>query len=238
MVGRDVSLTVAKGVADPGSVGLRLEGLVVADDRGQPAVDGVDLTIHDGEIVALAGVQGNGQEELVEAVMGLRAPSAGSISLRGRPLDGCTPRQVLDRGVGFVPEDRQHDGLVGPMTVAENLVLDRTRSTDFAVGPALRLGEVRRNADQLVQEFDIRPPQRRHAGRLPVRREPAEGGAGPRDVAPARAADRLAAHSRRRRRRPGVHPQPHRRRARPGHTRARRVDRARGDPRPWPTGSS
>ena len=158
MVGRDVQLTVSKGVAAPGEVGLRIEGLTVSDDRGHTVVDGVDLAIRDGEIVALAGVQGNGQEELVEAVMGLRSPTAGSISLRGRSLDGCTPRQVLERGVGFVPEDRQHDGLVSSMTVTENLVLDMTRSPDYAVGPALRLGSLRRNADDRIEEFDIRPP--------------------------------------------------------------------------------
>ncbi len=158
MVGRDVQLTVAKGVAEPGEVGLEVTGLTVADDRGQTAVDGVDLTIHAGEIVALAGVQGNGQEELVEAVMGLRPAVAGSITLHGSELVGSTPRQVLEQGVGFVPEDRQHDGLVGAMTVAENLVLDMTRDAQFARGPALRLPALRRNAEQRVQEFDIRPP--------------------------------------------------------------------------------
>ena len=158
MVGRAVNLTVAKTPSKPGAVGLQLSGLSVADDRGHVTVDGIDLTVHAGEIVALAGVQGNGQEELVEAMLGLRTPASGSIKLHGQELVGRTPHEVLNAGVGFVPEDRQHDGLVGSLTVAENLVLDRFDSDEFSNGPMLRLGAIRSNARDRIAEFDIRPP--------------------------------------------------------------------------------
>ena len=157
MVGRDVQLVVDKQPARPGPVILEISGLTVADDRGQTTVNGIDLKVRAGEIVALAGVQGNGQEELVEALLGLRVPSAGSITLDGAELVGRTPHQILNSGVGFVPEDRQRDGLVGSLTVAENLVLDRSDSDDFSQGPMLRLSAIRRNATARVAEFDIRP---------------------------------------------------------------------------------
>jgi simple sugar transport system ATP-binding protein len=157
MVGRDVQLTVTKPQAEPGEVALRIAGLSVRDDRGRVSVDGVDLEVRAGEIVALAGVQGNGQEELVEAVLGLRTPTAGSILLGGAELVGRTPHEVLAAGVGFVPEDRQHDGLVGSFTIAENLVLDLTDSAQYARGARLKLRAVRANAEARIAEYDIRP---------------------------------------------------------------------------------
>ena len=158
MVGRDVSLTVAKDPAEPGSVSLEVHGLRVADDRGQVTVDGVDFSVASGEIVALAGVQGNGQEELVESLVGLRIPEAGSIKINGRDIAGLPISDILDHGVGFVPEDRQHDGIVGGFTVAENLVLDLFRTDAFSRGLSLRLDQINANADARVAEFDIRTP--------------------------------------------------------------------------------
>ena len=156
MVGRDVQLVVDKPPARPGDTALQLKNLSVVDDRGQVTVDGIDLEVRTGEIVALAGVQGNGQEELVEAMLGLRVPAAGSITLYGTELVGQTPRQILNTGVGFVPEDRQRDGLIGTLTVAENLILDRFDSDEFSSGPRLLLKAVGRNATDRVGEFDIR----------------------------------------------------------------------------------
>jgi ABC-type uncharacterized transport system ATPase subunit len=121
-------------------------------------VDDLSLDVHAGEIVGLAGVQGNGQEELVEALLGVRVPESGSVTLNGTELVGRAPRRVLADGLGYVPEDRQHDGLIGPFTVAENLVLDMYDREPFGSGLALRLGEIRRNAQQRVDEFDIRTP--------------------------------------------------------------------------------
>jgi ABC-type uncharacterized transport system ATPase subunit len=124
MVGRDVSLEVTKTPAEPGAEVLAIKGLVVDDDRGVRAVDGVDLTVRAGEVLGIAGVQGNGQTELAEALVGLRALRTGSIELDGRDLAGLTTKQILGRGVGYIPEDRSLDGVVKDFTVAENLVLD------------------------------------------------------------------------------------------------------------------
>jgi simple sugar transport system ATP-binding protein len=158
MVGRDVQLVVDKPPAKPGEVSLRIAGLTVKDDRGSVTVDDLSLDVHAGEIVGLAGVQGNGQEELVESLLGVRQPESGSITLNGANLVGRTPKAVLADGLGYVPEDRQHDGLVGPFTVAENLVLDMYDRSPFGSGVGLRLAEIRRNARARVAEFDIRTP--------------------------------------------------------------------------------
>ena len=159
MVGRDVKLVVDKAPSQPGDVVLRLQGLEVDDDRGQRSVAGVDLEVRSAEILAIAGVQGNGQEELVEALLGLRPVAGGHISLFGKDLAGSTPNDVLESGVGFVPEDREHDGLISSFSVAENLVLDRIDDEEFSQGPRLRLGAIRANAEKRVGEFDIRPPE-------------------------------------------------------------------------------
>ncbi len=158
MVGREVSLTVAKEPASPGKAALEIDDLVVRDDRGSVSVDGASLDVHRGEIVALAGVQGNGQEELVEALLGLRAVESGTIALYGESLAGRTPHHILRDGVGYVPEDRQHDGLIGQLSVAENLVLDLYDRDEFSRGFALRLDEIRRNAARRIEEFDVRTP--------------------------------------------------------------------------------
>ncbi len=158
MVGRDVSLTVAKSAAEPGPVALEVRGLTVADDRGQTTVSDVSFSVAGGEIVALAGVQGNGQEELVESLLGLRVPAAGSILIDGSDIAGCPISDTLARGVGFVPEDRQHDGIVGGFSVAENLVLDLYDRPEFSRGLSLRLDRIADNARTRVAEFDIRTP--------------------------------------------------------------------------------
>ncbi|MEH3078452.1 MAG: ABC transporter ATP-binding protein [Quadrisphaera sp.] len=156
MVGRSVSLGVAKAPATPGEVTVKVRDLVVRDHAGARAVDGVDLDIARGEVLAVAGVQGNGQTELTEAIVGLQDDVAGSITLGGTELVGLNTRQVLDAGVGFVPEDRTHDGLVGSFSIEENLVLDRHRGAPFAKGPALDRGALRSNAEQLIGAFDVR----------------------------------------------------------------------------------
>ncbi len=158
MVGRDVSLTVDRTPAEPGPVALEVRGLTVADDRGQITVDDISFSVAGGEIVALAGVQGNGQEELVESLVGLRLPTTGSIRIEGTDIAGHSVDDVLEQGVGFVPEDRQHDGIVGGFTVAENLVLDLFHRDEFSRGLSLRLDKINANADARVAEFDIRTP--------------------------------------------------------------------------------
>jgi len=129
---------------------------VVRDDRGLIAVNGVTLDVRAGEIMALAGVQGNGQTELVEAIAGMRRVESGSISLNGRDITNASPRAVLDAGLGHIPEDRQRDGLVMSMSVADNLVLNTPRRAPYARRGSRNLAAVNANAERLVKDFDIR----------------------------------------------------------------------------------
>ncbi len=156
MVGRPVQLTVDKAAAEPGEVVLDVAGLTVLDDKAQVVVDDVSLQVRSGEIYALAGVQGNGQTELTEALVGLTLPTTGSIALQGNDITDHSVDDILDLGVGYVPEDRLHDGLVGGFSIAENLVLDTYDSPPYAKGIALDLDAVGRNAEQRVSEFDVR----------------------------------------------------------------------------------
>ncbi|MEV0795889.1 ABC transporter ATP-binding protein [Kribbella sp. NPDC050459] len=156
MVGRAVDLVVDKEPAAPKDAVLRVEGLTVIDERGFTAVDDVDLEVRAGEILAVAGVQGNGQTELAEALLGLTPIAAGKISLDGQDLTGRSTRHRLDAGIGYVPEDRWHDGFVDSFSVAENLVLDLFRKPPFGNGLALRTDEIEKNAQARVEEFDIR----------------------------------------------------------------------------------
>ncbi len=156
MVGRDVDLTVTKEPTTPGDTVLNLRDVVVRDDRGLAAVNGVSLDVRAGEILALAGVQGNGQTELVEAIAGMRPVESGTITLNGRDITNCTPREILDAGLGHIPEDRQRDGLVMSLSVADNLVLNTPRRTPFARHGTRNLAAVQANAERLIGDFDIR----------------------------------------------------------------------------------
>ena len=156
MVGRAVSLTVDKADAAPGDDALVVSELTVTDHVGQVLVDNVSFTLKRGEILCVAGVQGNGQTELTEAIMGLQHRVLGSIVLDGTELVGQSTRGVLDSGVGFVPEDRTEDGLVGEFTIAENLMLDRYTSEPFVKAGTLQLDALARFAAEKVTEFDVR----------------------------------------------------------------------------------
>lgn len=156
MVGRSVSLTVDKAPAEPGDVAFAVDDLSVVDDRGAAVVDHVSFDVRGGEILAVGGVQGNGQTELVEAILGVQEHVTGSIRLDGKELLGRGVGDVLGAGVGFVPEDRTVDGIVSSFSVAENLVLDLYRRSPFARGLSLRGSELATNARQRVEEFDIR----------------------------------------------------------------------------------
>ncbi|MGH8828469.1 MAG: ABC transporter ATP-binding protein [Jiangellaceae bacterium] len=156
MVGRAVSLTIDKAPATPGDAVFSVDRLAVVDERGQTVVDNISFDVHAGEILVIAGVQGNGQTELTEAIVGLHPGVLGSIRLDGEELVGRNVRQVLDAGVGFVPEDRALDGIIGSFSVAENLVLDRYVAKPFASGFSLKGSVVRENAAQRVEEFDVR----------------------------------------------------------------------------------
>ncbi len=161
MVGRAVSLAVSKAAATPSDEPmLEIEGLTVIDDRGVTVVNDVALDVRGGEIMGIAGVQGNGQTELVKALLGLVKPAAGSIRIAGREISKRGPADSLRHGIGYIPEDRQHDGFVGPFTVAENLVLDHYHEDDYSSGIVLDLAKIARNAERQIVEFDIRTQSR------------------------------------------------------------------------------
>jgi len=167
MVGRAVDLTVDKAPAKPGAAALVVENLSVIDPRGQLVVNDVSFEVHAGEILAIAGVQGNGQTELTEAIMGLQPKVTGSITLDGHELRRASVRKVLDAGVGFVPEDRSEDGLIAEFTIAENLMLDRSESAPFVRAGTLQLDALATFAEEKIAEFDIRAQGiGTHAGRL------------------------------------------------------------------------
>jgi simple sugar transport system ATP-binding protein len=157
MVGRDVLLRVDKEPAAPGDVAFEVKDLHVLDDRGLEKVRGVSFSARSGEILAIAGVDGNGQTELVEAITGLRPIESGTVTVGGRELDGrLTPRLMIDAGVGHVPEDRHRRGLVLEFNLAENLALhDYDKPPDSKFGWLYPARLVQR-AVRLIKEFDIR----------------------------------------------------------------------------------
>ncbi|HYO44351.1 MAG TPA: ABC transporter ATP-binding protein [Candidatus Limnocylindrales bacterium] len=158
MVGRDVELKVVKGPADPKDVVLSIKDLHVRDDRGHMAVKNVNLEVRAGEIVALAGVQGNGQTELVEAIVGLRPVDSGEILIEGLNINKSTPREVSDMGVAHVPEDRMRDGLIGAMTVAENFILDTYHREPYSKRGWLNAKAIDERAETAVKDYDVRTP--------------------------------------------------------------------------------
>ncbi len=156
MVGRAVELTVHKDAPQLRPGGLVVEGLRVLNSDGQLVVNDVSFAVQPGEVLAIAGVQGNGQTELTEAIIGLQSKVSGSISLDGIELVGRSVKQVIDAGVGFVPEDRTSDGLVGEFSVAENLILNRSEGAPFFRAATLQRGVLREFAEEKITEFDIR----------------------------------------------------------------------------------
>jgi ABC-type uncharacterized transport system ATPase subunit len=156
MVGRSVKFAPDKPPADLGKAALEIRDLVVADGLGNVAVDGVSLEVSAGEILGIAGVQGNGQTELAEALMGLRPVVSGGFSVGGRALTGRRPRDVLHAGVGYIPEDRQKEGLVSQFNIVENLALDVYDRPPYSRGIALDLDVIEKSASEQVRKFDVR----------------------------------------------------------------------------------
>ncbi len=163
MVGRSVQLRVSKTAAQPGRIVLDVKDLVVpaghADLPGEehaPAVNGLTFRVRAGEILGIAGVQGNGQTELCEALMGLLPVTSGSVHLNERDITGITPQARLRGGIGYIPEDRQQDGLVSSFPVSENIILDTYDRKPYASGLALNLTAIRETAEERVKEYDIR----------------------------------------------------------------------------------
>jgi ABC-type uncharacterized transport system ATPase subunit len=158
MVGREVVLEAEKTPAQPGKVVLDVQDLYVLDDRGARAVDDVSFQVRAGEVLGIAGVQGNGQTELVEALTGLRPISAGQVTILGRDTSHASPRAIIEAGTAHVPEDRQRDGLVLSFSVQDNLVMNTYYVPPFAKGVILQQDQIREAAQRQVELFDIRTP--------------------------------------------------------------------------------
>lgn len=158
MVGRKVNLVVQKAPAKTGDTILNVKDLMVKDHRGIPAVNGLSLEIKAGEIVGMAGVDGNGQSEFLEALTGLRKPESGIIELRGKNIFGKTPREISDSGIGHIPEDRHKRGLVLNYSLFENSVLGLHHKKPFSNGIVMNYDEIRKHCKQLIEEFDVRTP--------------------------------------------------------------------------------
>jgi ABC-type uncharacterized transport system ATPase subunit len=158
MVGRPVDLVVHKEPAAPKDVVLSVRDLVVLDDQNRRAVRGVSFDVRAGEIVGVAGVQGNGQTELVETITGLRPSIGGTVRLGGEDITLASPREIHKRDVAHVPEDRQRSGLVLPFTVTENIVLDSYYDEPISHGVRMDWDAARDRATRLVEEYDVRTP--------------------------------------------------------------------------------
>jgi simple sugar transport system ATP-binding protein len=158
MVGRAVNLEVEKAVAKPGEVVLNVSDLVVTDKKNQVIVDGVSLDVRAGEILGVAGVQGNGQTELVEVLTGLLNPISGKVEMLGEDITRTTPRKITELGSAHVPEDRQRVGLVLPFSVEDNLILCTYFKPPFSKGVQLQKQIIHQNAVDLIKQFDIRTP--------------------------------------------------------------------------------
>lgn len=158
MVGRKVILQVDKSEAHPGKPVLEVKDLVVEDERGQVAVEKVSFDVRAGEILGIAGVQGNGQRELVEALTGLRPIIGGKVYVDGHETTGDVPRTITELGVAHIPEDREKHGLVMGYSVADNLVLNRYYQAPYAHGPRLDHERIAAEGKALVEKFDVRTP--------------------------------------------------------------------------------
>jgi len=158
MVGRPVQLIVDKKAHAPGEVVLEVKDLSIVDADGRTMVDHVSFNVRAGEVVGIAGVQGNGQTELVDALTGLRNSTRGSVALDGQDITSASPRVRHAKGIAHVPEDRQRQGLVGGLSVAENLVLTRYHDEEFSNGIIMDWPAAHRAAENLIAEYDVRTP--------------------------------------------------------------------------------
>jgi len=156
MVGREIELGRRETQRELGETCLELAGIGTLGDRGLPAVRDVSLTVRRGEIVAVAGVAGNGQRELAETIAGIRAPTGGSIRVTGRKLKGGDAREAIGAGIAYVPEDRLGTGLAPGLSIADNVVLKSYRKPPASRGPLLLLRKIRELAETLMQRYDVR----------------------------------------------------------------------------------
>lgn len=158
MVGRPVKFEVEKSPYSPGSDVIDVRELTVRHDNGETAVDNVNLCIKSGEIVGIAGVQGNGQSALIEALAGLREVSTGSVYFGGKEITSTSARKRHAMGIGHIPEDRQRTGLIPSFTIAENIILDTYYDDRFSEGPQIKWNKAYESAAQYCVDFDVRTP--------------------------------------------------------------------------------
>ena len=156
MVGRSVSFKTEKQVSQPKEVVLAIKDLVVNENRGVPAVKNLSLDVRAGEIVGIAGIDGNGQSELIQAITGLRKVESGSIELKGDSIVGLHPRQITELSVGHVPEDRHRDGLILEMMISENIALQTYYKEPHSKNGILNYSNITSYAKKLMEEFDVR----------------------------------------------------------------------------------
>ena len=156
MVGRSVSFKTEKQAPQPKEVVLSIKDLVVNENRGVPAVKNLSLDVRAGEIVGIAGIDGNGQSELIQAITGLRKVESGSVELKGKSIVGMHPRQITERSVGHVPEDRHRDGLILEMMISENIALQTYYKEPLSKNGILNYANITSHAKKLMEEFDVR----------------------------------------------------------------------------------
>lgn len=158
MVGRDVILEVEKEPAKPGEVILKVDNVYALNDRGLPALEGTSFEVCAGEILGIAGVEGNGQSELTEAITGLRSLQDGRIELKGQNISGISTRKRIESGISYIPEDRHKRGLVLDFSLSENMILGHHYKAPFSKGINLNYPTIHANAQELIEEFDVRTP--------------------------------------------------------------------------------
>ena len=158
MVGREVTFKTEKADAKPAQSVLEINNLVVKDSRGLGAVNNLNLSVKAGEILGIAGVDGNGQTELIEAITGLRKSESGSIQLNGKEIRNLSPRKITEAGTGHIPQDRHKHGLVLDFPIGENMVLQTYNKSPFSKAGVLNFKEIYKKAKSLIQEYDVRTP--------------------------------------------------------------------------------
>jgi ABC-type uncharacterized transport system ATPase subunit len=158
MVGREVGLKTARGETEIGAVRLALENLWTDNDRGSPALRGIDLEVRSGEILGIAGVSGNGQLELAEAITGLRPVARGHVLLDGQDIGGKSPGEVMSRGLSYIPEERMRDGMIKEFSVAENLILREHNQKPYSRMSFLDFRAISQRSNELIKKFNVKTP--------------------------------------------------------------------------------
>ncbi|WP_074037206.1 ABC transporter ATP-binding protein [Exiguobacterium profundum] len=158
MVGREVNFDAEYSKADPQQVVLDVQNLVVKDGRGLKVVEGLDLQIRAGEVLGIAGIDGNGQTELIEAISGLKKPESGKVLLNGKDVTGHTPRKMTEAGIGHIPQDRHKHGLVLDYSIRDNMVLQTYYKEPFSKRGLMNYKAVAEKAKALIEKFDVRTP--------------------------------------------------------------------------------